>query len=224
MERGKEKKMVKKRDASSTMGPHVIYFLLLLLLPSKINIQRERLNKQTTNIIHGPLFCIKIVFFFNSEKRKEKPWVSEGFFFPDVGVWAFFKNEMCFPFHQPFFSLIYYFDFSFSFFFSLIFSSFFFFWEYRWHLWILGKKKRKKKRKYGRMEEKKGFFFCLVCPYISFLFSFLDGYFFFFLSGWTSQGINRRTRPRLFFSLMEKNTHFIFLFSRSLNHPFSCIR
>jgi len=63
MERGKEKKMVKKRDASSTMGPHVIYFLLLLL-PSKINIQRERLNKQTTNIIHGPLFCIKIVFFF----------------------------------------------------------------------------------------------------------------------------------------------------------------
>jgi len=94
MERGKEKKMVKKRDASSTMGPHVIYFLLLLLLPSKINIQRERLNKQTTNIIHGPLFCIKIVFFLIVRKEKKNHESVKGFFF-QMWVCGLFSKTKC---------------------------------------------------------------------------------------------------------------------------------
>jgi len=104
--------------------PHVIYFLLLLLLlPSKVNIQRERMNKQTTNIIHGPLY--QDSFFSIARKEKKKHESVKGFiFFSDVGVWIFFKNKMCFHFHQPFLFLDYYFDF--SFFFSLIFSSLFF--------------------------------------------------------------------------------------------------
>jgi len=134
------------------------------------------MNKQTTNIIHGPLY--QDSFFSIARKEKKKHESVKGFIFFQMWVCGFFSKTKCvFISINLFFSLIYYFDFSFFIFhFSYIFFTFLFFsFGVSMTFESLGRKKEGKKkrwRKYERMEEKKGFFFFVLSVLISFLFPF----------------------------------------------------